>query len=468
MDETLLYKTAELLRGKLKSSDYADYILAIVCYQSLCMLDDLHKDTPDKMFFNIPIILNIRSILDALKKDPSYDTIDALQKAFAFIQDKLKQYDDDYSSIFDSCNLDSSSLGQTRMQRNSTINPILIHLDSAVHSQPMANLGDIYEFFINHFAQSNRFFGEFYTPKEIAELQVELLLDEDVHSVYDPTCGSGGLLLQAIKKNPQLKVYGQELNKATHHLCIMNLLMHGIHPSQMQIRHGDVLDNPKHVGTSFDLIVANPPFSVSWNADNHKNESRFPILAPKGKADLAFVQHISWYLNDYGKASIILPHGVLFRGGSEAKIRQWFVDNNLIDSIISLPPNAFYSTSIPTMMMILRRNREKDAPILFIEAKSEYVKDKKFNRIIKDRILDVYTTKKEIPQFSKLVKKSEIVQNEYNLNMSRYICTIEEEEQIDLEKVILEHNELSKDIKHLTCKMNDHLKAMGIKTLLEI
>ena len=468
MDENTLYKIAELLRGKLKSSDYVDYILALVCYQSLCLLDDMHRDTPDQMFFNIPIILNVRSILDTLKRDPDYDTIAALQQAFAYIQDKLRQYDDDYASIFDSCVMDHASLGATRMQRNRTIEPILIHLDSAVHSQSMSNLGDIYEFFINHFAQINRGFGEFYTPKEIAELQVELLLDDSVQSVYDPTCGSGGLLLQAIKKNDKLKVYGQELNKSTFNLSIMNLMMHGLHPSQMSIKHGDVLDNPMHIGTSFDLIVANPPFSVSWNADKHKDELRFPILAPKGKADFAFVQHISWYLADYGKASIVLPHGVLFRGGNEGKIRQWFIDNNLIDCLISLPPNTFYSTSIPTCMMILRRGREIDAPILFVEAKTECVKDGKFNRIIKDRILDVYAHKKEIPGFSKLVEKSEIVQNGYNLNFPRFISTFEEEEQIDLEKVILETNATTQSIKHLTSKINEHFKAMGLKVFLEI
>ena len=299
---------------------------------------------------------------------------------------------------------------------------------------------------------------------------------KDLKNVYDPTCGSGSLLLR-VARQKDVKVsafYGQEKVSTTYNLARMNMLLHRVPFNRFDIYNGDTLENPceEHMKMRFQAIVANPPYSAKWSADpkffNDERFSNYGKLAPKSKADYAFVQHMIYLLDDNGTMAVVLPHGVLFRGASEGVIRRYLIeDKNYLDAVIGLPANIFYGTSIPTCILVFKKCRTNDN-ILFIDASKDFEPGKNKNRLRDedvDKIIDTYKERKEIEKYSHLATMDEIKENEYNLNIPRYVDTFEEEEEIDLDAVQAELEKIDEEDKKVTEELNKYLKELGLKEL---
>jgi type I restriction enzyme M protein len=311
-------------------------------------------------------------------------------------------------------------------------------------------LGDAYEYLIGKFAKiAGKSKGEFYTPKQVSTILAKIVTQgkTKIKSVYDPTCGSGSLLLRVKREAEVSEFYGQELNRTTYNLSRMNMILHNIHYRKFDIKQEDTLENPQHIDKRFEAVVANPPFSAHWKGkDNPLNNTderfaQYGRLAPKSKADYAFVQHMYYQLADNGTMAVVLPHGVLFRGGTEGVIRKYLIkEKNALDAVIGLPANIFYGTSIPTCILVLKKCRKADDNIVFIDASGEkhFKKQKNQNVLRKEDlqfIMDAYTNRESIEKYSEVVTINTIKENEYNLNIPRYVDTFEEEEEIDLQEV---------------------------------
>lgn len=354
-------------------------------------------------------------------------------------------------------------------------------------------IGNAYEYLIARFAgDSGKKGGEFYTPAEVSTLLAKLVEPKEDDRIYDPACGSGSLLLKASKevKDKKVSVYGQESNSSTYNLCRMNMFLHGVNDAH--IEWGDTLANPLHLEhddlMKFDVIVSNPPFSLdkwakgfesanSTIIDDGKKKNTFKMEAsmdpynrfeygvpPKSIGDYAFIQHMLKSLAEDGRMAVVLPHGALFRGASEGLIRQRIIEDNLIDAVIGLPENLFYGVNIPATIVIFKKNRNNDK-ILFIEASREYEKGKNQNRLTDEniaKILKTYLEYKEIEKYSHIARLNEIKENEYNLNIKRYVDTFEEEEEINIEKTKKNIEEIDKEIKILEEELNEALKEIGL------
>jgi type I restriction enzyme M protein len=292
-------------------------------------------------------------------------------------------------------------------------------------------------------------------------------------SIYDPTCGSGSLLLRAAKEVEDVSgFYGQESNPTTYNLCRMNLIMHNVHYRKFDIKNEDTLENPQHMDQRFEAIVANPPFSAKWSAKPlFMSDDRFgPYgkLAPSSKADFAFVQHMVHHLEDHGIMAVVLPHGVLFRGASEGHIRKHLIQEmNYLDAVIGLPANIFYGTSIPTCILVIKKNREHSDNILFIDASQSFIKAKNQNYLQPEDIEKIITTfreRKTLDKYSYTAELEEIKENDYNLNIPRYVDTFEEEEPVDLQAVSEELKTLDKEIKETDKEIAGYCKELGIDT----
>jgi type I restriction enzyme M protein len=371
----------------------------------------------------------------------------------------------EFKDLFGDLDLNSLRLGKDLDARNEVIVNVLLALnevDLALEQIEKDVLGDAYEYLISQFASSaGKKAGEFYTPQEVSKILAKIVTTgkTKLKSVYDPTCGSGSLLLRVAKELPNKSVntyYGQEMNRTTYNLARMNMFIHGVRYDRLSIEQDDTLQNPMHLDKKFEAIVANPPFSIQWNPDSPKikNDERFDgygKFAPSSKADFAFVQHMIYHLNDdNGIMATVLPHGVLFRGASEEHIRKHIIDKNWLDAVIGLPANIFYGAGIPTCILVVRKNRKSDEHVLFIDASHEFEKAKTQNRLRNcdiEKIIDVYRNRKEIEKYSHLASLEEIKANEYNLNIPRYVNSFLEEETIDLDAV-------SEDLKTLEKKMN--------------
>ena len=352
-------------------------------------------------------------------------------------------------------------------------------------------LGDAYEYLIGQFAAgSGKKAGEFYTPQQASTILSRIVtLDcqdpatgskRELRSVLDMTCGSGSLLLNVNNQMRQNggkigKIYGQEKEMTTFNLARMNMLLHGLHDTEFEIFHGDTLTNDWDLlresnavkPVTFDAVVANPPFSLKWEPDDEtSNDPRFKNfgVAPKSAADFAFLLHGFHYLSDSGTMAIILPHGVLFRGGAEATIRKKLICDDNIDCVIGLPSNLFYSTGIPVCIIVLKKCRKSD-DILFINAAECYEKGKKQNQLLSehiDKIVETYRTRAEIERFSRRVKLTEIRDNDYNLNITRYVSLAQEEEQIDLDANHEKIKQIDGKISDAKTTLNSFLKGLGL------
>ena len=292
--------------------------------------------------------------------------------------------------------------------------------------------------------------GEFFTPQEVSELlaRIATVGKKEVNKVYDPACGSGSLLLKFAKilgkENVRIGFFGQEINLTTYNLCRINKFLHDINFNKFDIAHGDTLTDPKHWDDEpFDAIVSNPPYSIKWEGDSNPvliNDPRFApagVLSPKSKADLAFAMHMLSWLSTSGTAAIVNFPGVLYRGGAEQKIRKYLIDNNYIDTVIQLPPDLFFGTTIATCIVVLKKSK-KDNSTLFIDASAEFVREGNKNKLSeqnREKILNAFIERKDIPHFAKLVPNQTISENDYNIAVSTYVAQKEDREKVDIKKL---------------------------------
>jgi len=333
-------------------------------------------------------------------------------------------------------------------------------------------IGDAYEFLIGKFASdAGKKAGEFYTPSEVSTLLAKLVEPKDGERICDPTCGSGSLLLKAAKEvgSKNISLYGQEVNGSTWALARMNMFLHEM--DNARIEWGDTINNPQlreeDSLMKFDVVVANPPFSLDkWGAEEASADryNRFHRgVPPKSKGDYAFITHMIETLNEHGRAGVVLPHGVLFRGSSEGKIRKQLIDENLLKVVIGLPSNLFFGTGIPATILIFDKTKSTDE-VLFIDASNEYESGKNQNKLSDENIQKIFDTLKSwktIDKYSYVAKKEEIIENDYNLNIPRYVDTFEEEEPVDIAATQLEITELKKELVGVENKMADYLKELG-------
>ena len=385
--------------------------------------------------------------------------------------------EDDFVHLFEDLDLTSTKLGKTVEARNKLITQVLSHLDNInfeLRNHDRDVLGDAYEYLIGQFASgAGKKAGEFYTPQQVSKILAKLVTvgKTKLKSVYDPTCGSGSLLLRVSKEvNEVSNFYGQELNRTTYNLARMNMIMHDVHYRKFDIKQDDTLEHPQHLDKRFEAIVANPPFSAKWSANalflSDDRYSQYGKLAPSSKADFAFVQHMIHHLDENGTMAIVLPHGVLFRGAAEGHIRKYLIeDRNYLDAVVGLPANIFYGTSIPTCVLVFKKCREDSDNVLFIDASNEFEKAKNQNYLTEanvQKIVDTYQSRESIEKYSHLASMAEIKENDYNLNIPRYVDTFEEEDPVDLAAVSAELQALETEMATTDATIAKFCNELGI------
>lgn len=420
------------------------------------------------------------------------DLLTTLQAGFNYIE--TESFESTFQGLFSEINLGSDKLGRTYADRNAKLCTIIQKIAEGLvdFSKDIDALGDAYEYLIGQFAAgSGKKAGEFYTPQQVSDiLSAIVTLDSQdpktgtkkrLESVLDFACGSGSLLLNVRKRMGAHgigKIYGQEKNITTYNLARMNMLLHGVKDTEFEIYHGDTLSNDWDILRElnpakkpvFDAVVANPPFSYRWDpSEAMADDVRFKNhgLAPKSAADFAFLLHGFHFLKDEGVMAIILPHGVLFRGGAEERIRTKLLKDGHIDTVIGLPSNLFYSTGIPVCILVLKKCKQAD-DVLFINAAEHFSKVKRQNQLTKDhiaKIIDTYQFRQEESRYSRRVEMQEIEKNGFNLNISRYLSTTSAEQEIELNAVNDELTALEESIKKARDKHNAFLKELGLSLL---
>jgi type I restriction enzyme M protein len=387
--------------------------------------------------------------------------------------------EDDFDQLFADLDLTSGKLGRTEKAKNDLIAKIMLHLDSidfALSSSDSDVLGDAYEYLIGKFAAgAGKKAGEFYTPQAVSTVLAKLVTSgkSRLKSVYDPTCGSGSLLLRVAKEVEHVgDFYGQEMNHTTYNLARMNMILHGVHYRNFDLKQEDTLEAPQHEGMKFEAVVANPPFSAKWSANKQFETddrfARYGKLAPGSKADFAFIQHMLHHLADNGTLAVVLPHGVLFRGGAEGHIRRYIIEEgNWLDAVIGLPANIFYGTGIPTCILVLKKCRVNPDDVLFIDASAWYEKGKNQNTLHPshiDKIITTYRKRREEDKYSHIASLRQIAENDFNLNIPRYVDTFEEEEPVDLEKVAAELKKVDKEMVGIDNEIRGFCAELGIES----
>ena len=481
--EQQLWNIANELRGKMGADEFRDYILGFIFYKYLSEKQHLYannlletetvKDYADVTeeedieaikeeslaklgYFLRPneLFAEISRKGNAGVEEESNFILEDLQSILNSIEQSTMgtESEDDFNQLFEDLDLGSTKLGRSVEARNTLISKVLSHLDKidfALEDMDSDVLGDAYEYLIAQFASgAGKKAGEFYTPQQVSKILAKIVtLDKTrIKSAYDPACGSGSLLLRIAREADVGEFFGQELNRTTYNLARMNMILHGVHFSKFDIRQEDTLEYPQHLNERFDVVVANPPFSAKWKGKNNPlNEtddrfSQYGALAPTTKADFAFVQHMIYQLNDSGTMAIVLPHGVLFRGAAEGKIRQYIIqEQNYLDAVIGLPANLFYGTSIPACILILKKCRVDDDNILFIDASQDFEKVGNQNTLTDnhvEKIIETYKKRDNINKYAYVASLNDIKENDYNLNIPRYVDTFEEEEPVDIEAVV--------------------------------
>ena len=484
-----IWKVADDLRGSVDGWDFKQYILGIMFYRYIsenitnyinegerkagdanfdyANLKDSDAElersslVKEKGFFILPSELFVNVVKRAREDENLNET---LEKIFNNIENSAKgaESEDDFSGLFDDIDVNSNKLGATVSKRKEKLVKILegiasINLGKYEDNQIDA-FGDAYEFLMSMYASNaGKSGGEFYTPQEVSELLTRLAIvgKTSVNKVYDPACGSGSLLLKSAKilgkENVRNGFYGQEINLTTYNLCRINMFLHDIGYDKFDIACEDTLISPKHLDEEpFEVIVSNPPYSIKWAGDDNAvliNDPRYSkagVLAPKSKADFAFIMHSLSCLATNGTASIVCFPGILYRGGAEKKIRKFLIDNNFIDCIIQLPSNLFFGTSIATCIMVLKKSK-KDNSTLFIDATNYCVKVTNNNKLTDENINDIveiFTNRKNKEHIAKLVSNEDIAENDYNLSVSTYVEKEDTREKIDIVKLNKEIDEI--------------------------
>lgn len=502
--ETKLWAVADVLRGTMDANEFKNYILGFIFYKYLSekielrltnelkqdgldfeqayAIDKFKKDLRQEAIENLGYFIEPQDLFSNLVKQASVgdeDLIQNVERAFKKVGDSSigGKSAQDFENLFDDVDLQSSKLGRKVSDKNKLIGQIIKHLseiDFELENDENDILGDAYEYLISQFASdAGKKAGEFYTPQEVSKILAKLVTvgKNRLKSVYDPTCGSGSLLLRVSKEVRVTDFYGQELNQTTYNLARMNMILHDVNFNDFDIRQGDSLEEPLFIDERFEAIVANPPFSAKWSSDKKfLDDERFSAagkLPPKSKADYAFVEHMIYHLDENGTMAIVLPHGVLFRGAAEGTIRKFLVDErNYLDAVIGLPANLFYGTSIPTCVLIFKKCREENDDILFIDASQEFEKVKNQNKLREsdiDKIVNTYINREEIDKYSHRASLEEIKENDFNLNIPRYVDTFEEEEPVDLDEVCKELEKISEEMKEVDAEIKKYCDELGIK-----
>lgn len=437
---------AKSLKGRLDTNKFLDYLLPLLFLKYLKSEE-----------------------LEALERDDN--TIKGLKKLIDEIEEK-----DEYKDLFYFLDLDNKALGKDEDEREACISELLKELNKGfpffASSLDNDHFAFAYEYLLGAFtADGGKNAGEFYTPQDLADLIIGLaLLYKTPKSVYDPTCGSARLLLAALKSYhaDAIKLYGQERNLRTYQLARMNMLLHGLDASRFSLYHGDTLEDDGFRGESFDLIVANPPYSISWNASKDKlSDPRFKgagVLAPKSKGDWAFILHMLEHIKgDAIAISLVFP-GILYRGNAEAKIRAYLVKElNAIDCVCALPSGLFYGTPISVCLLLLRKDRKPEDKVLFIDASADFVKNgKEYNMTQehKNKVFEVVQSREERKYYSRLASISEIEANSFNLSPSYYVEHLNNNELIDIDALEKELAELEAKIQEQRDKMNEILREL--------
>ena len=504
--EQKLWAIANELRGKMSADEFRDYILGFIFYKYLSermesyannllkedginyldakgeYLEAIKEESVEKLGYFLKPDELFSQISERGNSQSNNFILEDLQKILRNIEQSTMGYEseDDFHDLFEDLDLTSSKLGKSEKEKNTLISKVLSHLDQInfdLNSGKIDVLGDAYEYLIGQFAAgAGKKAGEFYTPQQVSRVLARIVSHGKTRlkSVYDPTCGSGSLLLRVARQVEDVSnFYGQELNRTTYNLCRMNMILHGVHYRKFDIKQDDTLEHPQHEGMKFDAVVANPPFSREWSANPiHLNDDRFSQygkLAPKKTADFAFVQHMIHHLDENGTMAIVLPHGVLFRGGAEEHIRKYLIqDKNYLDAVIGLPANIFYGTGIPTSILVFKKLRQDPNHILFIDASNEFEKVKAQNYLADEhvnKILDTYIKREEVEKFSHLASMEEIIENEYNLNLPRYVDTFEEEEEVDLDEVSDALKKVALEIESIDKEISQYCHELGIKNV---
>ena len=477
-----IWAIADELRGSVDGWDFKAYVLGMMFYRYISenltnyinegeweagndgfdytQLSDedaeqARKDMINtKGFFIVPseLFCNVRA---RAGKDENLNM--TLEAAFRHIEESAKgsPSEDNFAGLFDDLDVNSNKLGATVAKRNAN----LVKLMNGIADMKLGDykdnsidaFGDAYEYLMGMYASNaGKSGGEFFTPQEVSELLTRMAVagKTEVNKVYDPACGSGSLLLKAAKilgkDNVRQGFFGQEINLTTYNLCRINMFLHDIDYDKFDIAHEDTLVNPQHWDDEpFEVIVSNPPYSIKWEGDDNPvliNDPRFSpagVLAPKSKADLAFIMHSLAWLATNGTAAIVCFPGIMYRGGAEKKIRQYLIDNNFIDCIIQLPSNLFYGTSIATCIMVLKKSKA-DNRTLFIDASAECIKVTNNNKLTEENIrhiVDEFVSRADVDHFARCVPYEEIAQNEYNLSVSTYVQPEDTREVIDIVKL---------------------------------
>ena len=531
-----LWNIADDLRGAMNADDFRDYMLSFLFLRYLSFnyeeaaKKELGKDYPNlpatdkktplsvwyasnkdevvafeqQMRRKVHYVIepdHLWSNISEMARTQNPELLVTLESGFRYIENE--SFESAFQGLFSEINLNSEKLGKTSAERNKKLCTIIQKIAEGIaeFSADSDTLGDAYEYLIGEFAAgSGKKAGEFYTPQQISTILSEIVtLDSQepktgkkkkLDKVLDITCGSGSLLLNVRKRIKDSggsvgKIYGQEKNITTYNLARMNMLLHGMKDTEFEIFHGDTLENSWPLlnemnpskKTEFDAIVANPPFSLRWEPnDTLAEDFRFKSygLAPKSAADFAFLLHGFHFLGKEGTMAIILPHGVLFRGGAEERIRTKLLKDNHIDTVIGLPSNLFYSTGIPVCILVLKKCKKHD-DVLFINASEHYKQGKRQNTLREGengepndirKIVETYQYRPDhIEKYARSVSIEEIEKNGYNLNISRYVSTSEDEVQIDLKDVNNKLTSINESIKTYTDKHNEYLKELGLKPI---
>jgi type I restriction enzyme M protein len=512
--EKQLWGVANVLRGKMHADEYKNYILGFIFYKYLSEKLELYanKNLLAREDFKFADIKENskegKEYLKAIKKacldhlgfflTPTELFSYLVKKGKGeikgqtnFILEDLKKIlntieqtsvgtasEDDFKGLFDDVDLTSTKLGSRENNKNEVIIEVLSLLNGIDFNLEDAKsdlLGDAYEYLIGEFAAgAGKKGGEFYTPAQVSRLIAKIVsVDKKrIKSVYDPTCGSGSLLLRLGEFTEVSSYYGQELNPTTYNLARMNMILHGVHFDHFNIKQGDTLTEDLHPDLKAEAIVANPPFSIEWKGENDPQLaqddrfSQYGRLAPKSAADYAFVTHMLYHLADNGTMAIVLPHGALFRSGAEGQIRKYIIKKqNYLDAVIGLPSNIFYGTTIPATILIFKKCRHDDENIIFIDASGEFEKEKNQNRLSDEnieKIFDTYKNRKEVKKYSHKATVKEIEENDYNLNIPRYVNTFEEKESIDIIEISKKLKALNAEEINLQNKINKFCDELGI------
>lgn len=477
-----IWQIANDLRGSVDGWDFKQYVLGTLFYRFIsenltnyinsderrtgkkdfdyAKLSDEEAEfgradtVKEKGFYILPsgLFVNVRK---NARNDANLN--ETLTNIFLNIENSAKgtSSEDDLKGLFDDLDVNSNKLGNTIEKRNQKLSKLLEAIGDLRLGDYSDNtidaFGDAYEFLMTMYASNaGKSGGEFFTPQEVSELLAEITTvgKKEVNKVYDPACGSGSLLLKFAKvlgrENVRQGFFGQEINITTYNLCRINMFLHDINYNHFDIAHGDTLTDPRHWDEEpFDAIVSNPPYSIRWEGDNNPiliNDPRFTpagVLAPKGKADLAFTMHMLSWLSTSGTAAIVQFPGVLYRGGPEQKIRKYLIDNNYVEAVIQLPPDLFFGTTIATCVVVLKKSK-KDNKTLFIDASTEFIRGGTKNKLSdanRSKILDAFIERKDLEHFAKLVDNKHIAEHDYNIAISGYVDQRNTCEVVDITKL---------------------------------